>query len=119
MIKVVNKRTHQPRVEDVYIGRGSVLGNKYTHIPTKTQATYIVSSREEAISSYKRWINGMLNSNDIDVRRELNNIYTLAKHGNVNLVCYCSPQRCHGDILKEMIEEKLEQRKLTCNGSGK
>ena len=37
MIKIANKRTHQPTVNDFPIHRGTILGNLWTHIkgPTK------------------------------------------------------------------------------------
>jgi len=31
----------------------------------------------------------------------------MAKTGDVNLVCFCKPKACHGDIIKKLIEEKL------------
>jgi len=33
---------------------------------------------------------------------ELNRIYNLKE---VNLVCFCKPKSCHGDIIKEIIEK--------------
>lgn len=38
---------------------------------------------------------------------ELNKIWKLAKNENVNLVCFCKPKDCHGDIIKKLIESKL------------
>jgi len=32
-INVVNFKTHTPTENDIYIGRGSILGNPYTYLP--------------------------------------------------------------------------------------
>ncbi len=55
-IIVYNKKTesHQFDKNNFYIGRGSVVGNPFTHIKDKqTLAKYIVNSRDEAISKYE------------------------------------------------------------------
>ena len=104
MITVVNKRTHIPTEYDVYIGRGSLVGNPFTHMKGKTKAQEIVLSREEAIEKYKEWIVEQYKSNK-EVKRF---IKTLARKELVGeeiyLVCYCMPLACHGSILKKMIE---------------
>ncbi|MBK6285826.1 MAG: DUF4326 domain-containing protein [Draconibacterium sp.] len=50
VLNVVNKRTHvtQTGTVDVYCGRGSVLGNPFTH-KQGTKAQFIMASRDEAI----------------------------------------------------------------------
>ena len=51
--RVVNKYKES---YDVYIGRGSKWGNPFTHISDKkTKADFVVSSRDEAIESYRDW----------------------------------------------------------------
>ena len=43
-----------------YCGRGSALGNPYTHInDKKTKALYICKSRDEAIESYRHYFDCM------------------------------------------------------------
>ena len=108
MIKVVNKKTHIPTEQDVYIGRGSVLGNKFTHITMKeTKAEFIVGSRSEAIQKHKEYLTEQIKNKEKDVCDELNRIWKLAKEGDVNLACYCFPKKCHGDFIKSIIEQKL------------
>lgn len=54
MITVVNKYRHKPTPLDVYIGRGSVLGNKFTHIKDRsTKASVIVNTRQESIAYHQ------------------------------------------------------------------
>jgi hypothetical protein len=86
MTTIVNKRTHTPTPNDVYIGRGSKWGN-----PFKIGAW----SREEVIRKYELYIRHTK-------QHLLNDLHELK---GKNLVCYCAPQACHGDVLKELIEE--------------
>jgi len=110
MIKVVNKHWHKPTPDDIYIGRGSVLGNMWSH-KQNTQATHIVNTREEAIQCYKQWLQTMIARKDKDVCRVLNEIYRRAITGrSVYLVCYCKPNPCHGDVIKNIVEEKVRER---------
>lgn len=107
-IYVKNKHKSKPDKNDIYIGRGSVLGNPFTHLELEdTLAQYKCSNREEAISSYEKYIKNKIEKRDLKICDELNRIYIAAKKGDVNLVCYCKPKSCHGDIIKRIIEEKL------------
>ena len=72
---------------DVYIGRGSIWGNPYSH-KEGTLAKEIVKSRGEAIKKYEEYLlsNKELMSRLPDLRGK-------------TLGCWCSPLRCHGEIL--------------------
>lgn len=84
---------------DVYIGRPSKWGNPYTHIPDKeTLAKYVVKTREEAISSYKEYI---LNGEGKHLLKDLHELQSKT------LGCWCYPNKCHGDILLELLNNKL------------
>ncbi len=79
---------------DVYIGRPSKWGNPFTHIKDRfTKAAFIVSDRETAISSYRKWIT------EGDGKHLLKDLHEL--RGKV-LGCWCSPKSCHGDVLSEL-----------------
>jgi len=80
---------------DIYIGRGSVWGNPYTHLEN-TAALFKVGSREEAVEKYRTYILGhpLL----------LEQLPTLK--GKI-LGCWCRPKRCHGEILIDLLEERL------------
>ncbi len=93
---VVNKRNNQ---YDVYIGRGSIFGNPYTHYPLKdTMAQYKVKTREESIEKFRVYFYNRLKIDD-DFRLEV-----LELKGKV-LGCYCKPKACHGDIIVEYLNE--------------
>lgn len=104
MIEVVNRHRHEITANDYYIGRNTPLGN-----PFEINAN---RSREEALALYKPYILEKIKAKDFLVCHMLNNIYKEAKRGNVFLVCSCKPLGCHGDFLKNLIEEKLSGNQL-------
>jgi hypothetical protein len=106
-ISVVNKYKHKPTNRDFYIGRGSPLGNPFTSIRDReTKAEVVCDSREESIQRYEEWLNEKILKKDSAVCGELNRIFLSLREGNTNLVCYCSPKPCHGDVIKKLIESK-------------
>lgn len=88
MTKVVNKHHKVPY--DVYIGRGSIWGNPFSHMEN-TQAQFKVGTREEAVEKYHEWI--MTKPHLLKQLHELK---------GKTLGCYCHPKPCHGDVLVEL-----------------
>ena len=81
---------------DVYIGRGSKWGCPYTIIKDRpTLAKEIVDTKEEALSKYKEYVLA-----SPELMNSLDELY-----GKV-LGCFCKPDKCHGDILLELISQK-------------
>lgn len=70
---------------NIYIGRGSIWGNPYSH---EGYGEYQVSSREEAIEKYRQYL---IPEGD-----------ALSLRGK-RLGCWCRPKSCHGDVLLERI----------------
>lgn len=68
----------------VYIGRPSIFGNPYVIGKDGT--------REQVIEKYQKYI--------WNAPRVLSRLSEL--HGK-DLVCHCSPQACHGDVLEKMV----------------
>lgn len=109
MITVVNKYKHIPTNNDIYIGRGSVLGNIFTSIQDrKTKAEFICKDLDESIEKHKNKLLQDISNKDIEVCKELNKIYSMSLKGEVNLVCFCKPKKCHGDTIKEIIESHIK-----------
>lgn len=101
MVYVVNKKTHVPTVRDFYIGRGSPVGNIYSHIPG-TQAKHLVRSREEAVANFREYAKIEMSKRG-SFYSYVQRIAEAARAGDVNLVCFCKPLNCHGDVLREII----------------
>src|SRR5574340_1813137 len=109
IINVVNTHKHIKTSSDVYIGRGSVLGNPYTHLPLeKSKAEHQVATREEAIEKYKQWLDLNILNMEEKITNELNKILHMSQDGGFNLVCFCKPKSCHGDYIKQLIEEHIK-----------
>jgi|SRR5208283_1590844 len=80
-----------------YIGRGSKLGNRYSHM-SGTKAEFKVDTRAEAITCCEADFRYRLKHGDAELRQEI-----LACKGKI-LVCFCSPMPCHGSVIIRLIE---------------
>jgi hypothetical protein len=81
---VVNKYRDQ---FDVYIGRGSLLGNPYND-----------GTRKENIEKYREWFYNRLKKPNF--RSAVNRLK------GKRLGCFCKPKDCHGDVIVEYLERK-------------
>lgn len=97
MICVVNKYKHTPTPNDFYIGRGSPFGNPYVIGNEYT--------RDKAVDAYCLYLNAKRQYNP-EFRDQLSKLAEKAKQGDINLVCYCKPQLCHGDVIKDLLEKE-------------
>jgi hypothetical protein len=77
---------------DLYIGRPSALGNPFSH-KKDTIAKFLVSSRDEAVDKFEDYFlhDIKLLSWLIDIREK-------------TLGCWCTPARCHGDVLAKLAD---------------
>jgi hypothetical protein len=105
-IVVVNKYKHTPTPDDVYIGRGSALGNPFRISDTL--------SRDDVIRMYTAWLLPRLRRSsknyDATAHGAMRRILKSHRSGNqINLVCFCAPQACHGDVIKRLIERKASE----------
>ena len=87
---VVNRKSPTAAVvrDCQYIGRGSIWGNPFTHIPSGTKAQFVVATREESIVRYEEYL-----------LKSPNLLISLWELNGKTLECYCKPKPCHGDIL--------------------
>lgn len=102
-IKVLNKK-HNPPEDDrtIYVGRPSILGNPFTIEGKQT--------RTSVLKNYERWLDWKIQNSDPTVCGELERIAELVMDNTdkpVNLVCWCSPLPCHGDVLKRVIDKAI------------
>lgn len=105
-ITVINiKQSKDPA--QIYIGRsmrtqklkGSPLANPFRLSHSK--------SREQCLSQYRNWLNGQLQISS-PARAELRRLTELAKKFPLKLACWCAPETCHGDVIREKILEALD-----------
>ena len=93
MPQVHNKMAGTAPKDAIYIGRGSKWGNPYSH-KKGTKADEVVSTREEAIATtkYRQYL---------EEHPELKEAAKKELKGK-DLVCFCKPAACRGDILLEV-----------------
>jgi hypothetical protein len=85
---------------DILIDRTTVWGNPYSH-KDGTLAKYRVKTRSEAIQKYREYI--------------LDNPELLARLPELRdkvLGCWCKPAACHGDVLEELANRKINLEDL-------
>lgn len=107
MIEIVNKKTDD-HDDAVYVGRGSPLGNPYSHLPG-TKARLLVETRKEAIEKYRDWL-----KHQVDTRGMASILFwELVKFykdfGALKLACWCAPKACHAEVIAEMVKEYAGQ----------
>lgn len=79
LVSVLNRRFNGVPEGATYIGRGSRWGNPFKIGPDGT--------RDEVIAKYVKWYK----TSGLDAY--------LGEIRGRNLVCWCAPQRCHGNFL--------------------
>lgn len=94
LTKVVNKYKEP---YDVYIGRGSPIGNPFSH-KEGTKAFYKVGTRDQAISEFETYIRKVM---EVDP----NLVEYIKGLKGKTLGCFCKPQPCHGDVIVKLVEE--------------
>jgi hypothetical protein len=78
----------------VYVGRPSILGN-----PFKVGRD---GSLEEVIAKYRVWLWGEIQKHG-EVFNKLVELVELSKRGDLTLVCWCYPKKCHAEIIRNAI----------------
>jgi uncharacterized phage-like protein YoqJ len=113
-IDVVHVNTFKGERDEsfIYIGRAmpshsleaSPLANPYRIGPDGT--------REEVIEKYYGWLRQEFKNLDSPAREELLRIKELVQAGNkISLACWCSPQSCHGEVIRESVVKLIEREK--------
>jgi len=104
--KVVNRHHREPDGGPikmgpgcVYIGRGSLFGNPFTHQNLATTGAVVkVDTREEAVESFRLWMTSDL---EIPEWTKPTREQVISLYGKT-LACWCAPKPCHGDVLLEL-----------------
>jgi hypothetical protein len=96
---------HKNFPHDIYIGRPSIWGNPFSHLPN-TLAKFRVSTRTEAIASYDQWVRSQSH-----LMARVHELY------GKTLGCWCKPLACHGDVLARLAEEQRRARQGNLQGA--
>lgn len=79
----------------VRIDRRGPWGNPFSHVPN-TKARWMCSSRNESVDRFHEWV---LHSDDREAVWIREHISELE---GKDLICWCTPRRCHGEVLMEL-----------------
>jgi len=92
-VTVVNKRWVQTSgvAREVYIGRPGILGNPFKLGPFE--------KRGATLARYESYLRGECRSEGLVYNEIIELAREVAEGYNLNLVCYCAPLPCHGDLL--------------------
>lgn len=91
-MQVLNKKNLSEITKDhLYIGRGSVFGNPF-------EMKDFRYDRELVVDLFQNYFYPAL-SNRSPLYKALKEL-----EGDPDLVCFCAPQACHGDVIKEFME---------------
>jgi hypothetical protein len=107
LVTVENKRNTSKiplDVQQIYIGRGSPLGNPFPINPKQ--------DRDKVCEMYSEYFHTQMKDKQSPVYKEMARIWRIVRTGQkIALICYCSPHRCHGDSLKEFLEYYIHNHK--------
>ena len=83
-----------------YIGRPSPLGNPFI-LGTD-------GDRKTVVRLYKAWFMDQLIGPSTDFNKECDRLCNLAEQEHIKLICWCAPAECHGDVIKQFIENNID-----------
>jgi len=100
-ITVVNRKLMPERGPNTFrvpIHRPCMLGNPFV--------IGLHGTREQVIEKYRAWLcDKIAKENRSFVKREFDRVCQAYWNGkDVELICGCKPQPCHGDVIKELVE---------------
>jgi hypothetical protein len=105
-IKICNNHFHQETDNDIYIARPSIFGNPWSHMDSKYPDAIKTETRKEAVDNYIQYFLQQY-KNNVEFKEVVDSLVELHKQKqDINLVCFCSPSLCHGDVIKQFIEWK-------------
>lgn len=92
-MKVLNKKKDKVPDGAVYVGRPSKWGNPFK--------IGINGTRDEVLVKYRETIEARIKKNPL--------VFDLSELEGKDLVCWCHPQPCHGDILLELANKDSDK----------
>jgi len=98
-IEVVNRKTHTSYGKHAhyeYVGRPTILSNNFR--------IGIDGNRQQIIEKYRDWLLDAYKS-DPDVQIEISKLLEIASLKKLVLMCWCKPNDCHADVIKELLEK--------------
>jgi hypothetical protein len=112
IVNVRNDRKFGDRPNEIYVGRRTgrfqehTLGNPFRISKSQNREQVIVQYRVRAVRMIEyagSFMPDPVATSFIEALSELRELEEA--HGTIRLGCWCHPQACHADVIKEMIEQ--------------
>lgn len=110
-ITVVNRyvNSEPDGINRIYIGRGSPLGNPFKIGAQASHDASVIMTRDDVMLAYEQWLWSQIRARNPVVIQALDDIAFKHLDGHdVKLVCFCKPAKCHGDLIKHVIEARIQ-----------
>lgn len=105
---VLNAHKRPDSSNAIYIGRKPSaryhFGNPFSHL-SYAKGTILVSSREEACDRFDTWLDGT-SDREVEPERREWILKNMEKLRDRDLLCYCAPERCHGESYLRRLYER-------------
>ena len=109
VIKNLNKeRPVEPYQVRVDASSGSPLGNPFHYMISQEGET----ARNYCIDMYKKWFSNQLDTNPIVLQETQKLLDIYFEHDKLELFCWCSPRRCHAEVIREYLETQIEMTRI-------
>jgi len=86
------------RDRGVSVARPTVLGNPF--------AIGADGERDDVIEKYRRWFRTSLGESPA-VEAKVAELTELARKGDLTLLCWCAPKRCHAEVVAAEIRRRV------------
>lgn len=107
MIKILNKHKDKPLSGvTVYCGRPSIYGNPHS-VNSRLKGEERFVERNRVCDEYEITFKKLLEDSE-EFKTAMNSLLYIAKIGDLNLVCFCHPKRCHTETIKNWLETQMK-----------
>lgn len=98
---VQNNKDQEGELIGHSLGGKSPLANPYSAYPWR--------DRDAVNAMYREWLWKHIDKGTEPILDELDRLATIATERPLKLRCVCEQPTCHGDVIKEALEEALNQ----------
>lgn len=102
-VTIVNYRTANSSEKRTAFGvaRPSLLGNPFVIGRD--------GGRDEVIRLYEAWLDERLADSASPQTRMIKELRAILRHeGSITLICWCAPERCHAEVIRDRLLEVVD-----------
>jgi hypothetical protein len=99
----INTANKDEQASAHYIGRE----NKRHNLHGSALANPFKGDRATSIAKYRDWLPNQLEEDPTAAQEFSSLLGTLMQEGGVTLACWCAPEACHANVIKELLETQM------------